>query len=80
MSHIIADDLAGATYAQGWVSAENHGCTLLDQVIKVYGTRAAALGPGTDGANVDSDFTWHAIDIATIADGRFRRRPAEHHR
>ena len=61
VSHIVADDLSSVTYAQGWVSAENHGCTLLDQVIKVYGTRAAALGPGTDGANIDSDFAWRAI-------------------
>ena len=76
VSHIVADDLSSVTYAQGWVSAENHGCTLLDQVIKVYGTRAAALGPGTDGANIDSDFAWRAIDIATIATADFAAAPA----
>ena len=76
VSHILADDLPSATYAQGWVSAENHGCTLIDQVLKVYGTRAAALGPGTDGANVDSDFAWRAIDIATIAATDFAAAPA----
>jgi acyl-homoserine-lactone acylase len=76
VAHIIADDLSGVTYAQGWVSAENHGCTLLDQVIKVYGTRAAALGPGPEGTNIDSDFAWRAIDLATIATADFAAAPA----
>ncbi len=75
VSHIVADDMSSVTYGQGWVSAENHGCTLLDQVIKVYGTRAATLGPGTDGANIESDFAWRAIDIATIAAADFAAAP-----
>ena len=50
------------------MSGEDHGCTLSDQVIKVTRARdAATLGPGAEGENVQSDFAWRAIDIATIA-------------
>ncbi len=75
--HILADDLPSATYAQGWVSAEDHGCTLIDQVLKVYGTRSAALGPGTDGANIESDFAWRAIDLVTVATADFAAASAD---
>lgn len=65
--HIIANDLASVAYGQGWVSGEDHGCTLIDQVIKIYGQRAATLGPGGDGENIESDFAWRAIDIVGVA-------------
>jgi acyl-homoserine-lactone acylase len=65
--HITGNTPADVAYGQGWVSSEDHGCTLIDQVLKVTSTRAAALGPGADGENVDSDFAWKAIGIATIA-------------
>jgi len=65
--HINGDTVADVAYGQGWVSGEDHGCTLVDQILKVTATRSAALGPGPDGENVDSDFAWKAIGIAEIA-------------
>jgi acyl-homoserine-lactone acylase len=55
------------SYGQGWASADDHGCSLIDQVLKVYGVRAANLGPGEDGENIESDFAWRAIDIVGVA-------------
>jgi acyl-homoserine-lactone acylase len=69
--HIVGNDLSDVTYGQGWVSNEDHGCTLVDQVIKIYGERSAKLGPGGDGENIESDFAWRAIDIAGIATADF---------
>ena len=69
--HIIGNDLESVAYGQGFVSAEDHGCTLVDQILKVYGVRSENLGPGDDGRNTDSDFAWHAIDIANIATADF---------
>ncbi len=66
-----ARTIEDVAYGQGWVSGEDHGCTLIDQVVKVLGQRAATLGPGTEGENVESDFAWRAIDIATIAAADF---------
>ena len=65
--HVLADDRPGLWFGQGWASAEDHGCTLIDQVLKVFGERAANLGPGVDGENIESDFAWRAIGLAEIA-------------
>lgn len=65
--HITGDTIEDVAYGQGWVSGEDHGCTLIDQILKVTGTRAANLGPGAEGENVDSDFAWRAIGLAPIA-------------
>lgn len=69
--HITGDTATDVAYGQGWVSGEDHGCTLLDQILKITSTRASALGPGTEGENADSDFAWAAIGIAEIADDDF---------
>lgn len=69
--HITGATVADVAFGQGWVSGEDHGCTLIDQVLKVTSTRAAALGPGAEGENVDSDFAWKAIGIADIAAADF---------
>ncbi len=65
--HIVGDRTVDLAYGQGWVSGEDHGCTLIDQILKVTSTRAAALGPGPEGENVDGDFAWKAIGVADIA-------------
>ena len=75
--HIIGDTLADVADRQGWVSGEDHGCTLIDQILKVTSTRAAALGPGAEGENVDSDFAWKAIGIFDISVGDFDTASAE---
>ena len=65
--HIAGPDIASVAYGQGWVSAEDHGCTLVDQILKVYGVRSENLGPGSDGENLESDFAWRSIDIVGTA-------------
>jgi acyl-homoserine-lactone acylase len=75
--HITGDTLADVAYGQGWVSGEDHGCTLIDQILKVTSTRAAALGPGAEGENVDSDFAWKAIGLVEIAAADFETASGE---
>lgn len=65
--HIVADDLRGVFFGQGYASAQDHGCSLADQMLKVQSRRAAALGAGLNDANIDSDFAWLAIGIDRIA-------------
>ncbi len=65
--HITGDTLSDVAYGQGWASGEDHGCTLIDQILKVTSTRSAAFGPGIEGENVDSDFAWKAIGIGEIS-------------
>jgi acyl-homoserine-lactone acylase len=75
--HISGATIEDVAYGQGWVNGEDHGCTLSDQIIKVFGQRAANLGPGTDGENVESDFAWRAIDIATVAAADFENTASD---
>ena len=65
--HITGESIEDVAYGQGWVSGADHGCTLVDQVIKVLGQRSATLGPGAEGENGESDFAWRAIDLASSA-------------
>ncbi len=75
--HITGDTAADVAYGQGWTSGEDHGCTLIDQILKVTSGRSAALGPGTEGENVDSDFAWKAIGIADVAAADFPNASSE---
>lgn len=54
--HVIADDLAGAGFGQGWASARQHLCRLADQFVRVRGERSSYFGPGDGDSNLDSDF------------------------
>jgi len=65
--HIVANDLPGVFFGQGYASAQDHGCSLADQMLKITGTRAAALGPGDNDANINSDFAWLSIGINELA-------------
>jgi acyl-homoserine-lactone acylase len=65
--HIRARDLEGVLFGQGWASAEDHPCDLVDQVLKVQSLRAATFGPGEDDANVSSDFGWKMLGVADRA-------------
>ncbi|MFT6292988.1 MAG: acyl-homoserine-lactone acylase, partial [Ilumatobacter sp.] len=65
--HISGRDRNDLAFGQGYVSGEDYGCTLLDQVLKVRGERSRFLGPGGSGENIESDFAWHSIDIDGVA-------------
>lgn len=61
--HVIADDLGGLGFGQGWASAKQHLCRLADQFVRVRGERARWFGPGDGGAHLDSDFFHRHLDL-----------------
>lgn len=69
--HISGRNVADVVFGQGYVSGSDYGCTLVDQILKVKGERSANLGPGASGENVESDFAWRAIGVASIAAGDY---------
>lgn len=73
--HIVAKDLKGVFFGQGYASSQDHACTLADQMLKVQGRRASALGPGENNSNIDSDFAWLAIDIDRLARADYAQVP-----
>lgn len=75
--HIIADDLAGLGFGQGWASAEDHGCSLADQIVRITSTRALSFGPGEDSENIDSDFGFLALGLVARATADWEDLPAD---
>jgi len=65
--HIWAEDIKGVSFGQGWASAQDHPCDLVDQILKVTSRRAATFGAGDAEKNVQSDFGWAALGIAERA-------------
>ncbi len=73
--HIVADDWGSLGFGQGYAYAQDRACTLLDQIIKVRGERAAWFGPGENNENVDSDFAYRHLGLWDDADERFGDQP-----
>ena len=65
--HITGANIESVIYGQGYASGEDYACTLADQMLKVQGRRAEALGAGDADANVNSDFAWRTIGIDALA-------------
>ena len=61
--HITGDDLGSVSFGQGYAFAEDHACTLADQVVMVRSERAATFGPGDGDANVNSDLAMLALGV-----------------
>lgn len=65
--HITAADYGSLGFGEGYAFAQDHACTLADQVIKVRGERARFFGPGENNRHVNSDIAMKALDIYAIA-------------
>lgn len=78
--HIVADDMKGLFFGQGYASGQDHACSLADQMLKITSTRAAALGAGDGDANINSDFAWKSIGINELARADYLDRIPRHHR
>lgn len=75
--HVLADDFDGAVFGQGYASGQDHACALADQLLTITSTRAAALGPGEDDADVDSDFGWAATGLRERVAEEYPRQSEE---
>ena len=75
--HIVAANLDGVFFGQGYASAQDHACSLADQMLKITSTRAAALGAGNNDANISSDFAWKSIGINELAREDYQVAPKE---
>lgn len=73
--HITGRDLGSTIFGQGYASAQDHLCSLADEVLKLKGERARWQGPGTDNVNVASDFAWRQIGIDALARRDYKKAP-----
>jgi acyl-homoserine-lactone acylase len=72
--HVLADDLGSAAYGQAYAFAQDHVCTLADQIVKVRSERSKFFGPGANDANLDSDFGFLALRVYADAKAGFPKQ------
>ena len=73
--HVLAPDLEGVGYGQGYAFARLNACILFDQIIKVRGERAITFGPGEDEANVKSDILHRFLDYRGRGETFWEQQP-----
>jgi len=66
--HIVAEDLGSLGFGQGYAFAEDHLCTLADQIVKVRGERARWFGVGEEDEYLNSDFAYRQLDLVGLAE------------
>ncbi|RKH49340.1 acylase [Corallococcus sp. AB049A] len=69
--HITADSYGSLGFGQGYAFAQDHVCTLADQILKVRGERARFLGQGPGNRHVGSDIAYLAMDLMGRAEKAF---------
>ena len=61
--HIEAKDLGSLGFGDGYAQAEDHLCSIADQVVRVRGERSKYFGAGKSNEHLNSDITMKALDL-----------------
>jgi len=77
--HITAKDYGSLGFGEGYAFAQDHLCSLADQVIKVRGERAKYFGPGDRNRNVANDISMKALGVYEQARAMYRAVGKERH-
>lgn len=75
--HIEAKDFGGLGFGEGYAQAEDHLCSVADQVIRARGERAKYFGAGGGDEHLRSDITMKALDLTTRAATMLAKLPPE---
>jgi hypothetical protein len=75
--HIVATDLASLGFGEGYAQAEDHLCTIADQVVRGRGERAKYFGRGEDDRHLLSDIAAKALGARADADSNRAVEPQE---
>ncbi|MBK9032607.1 MAG: penicillin acylase family protein [Myxococcales bacterium] len=75
--HIVAADVGGLGFGQGYAQARAHLCELADGFVRVRGERARYLGRGPDDAHVQSDVVHLQLGYLARARARLPSTSAE---
>ncbi len=75
--HITAADMGGLGFGEGYAFAQDHLCSLADQVIKARGERAKYFGPGENNRHLNSDVTMKAIGLYEQAKTMLQAMPQD---
>ncbi len=77
VAHITARSFGGLGFGEGYAQAEDHLCTIADQVIKARGERAKHFGAGKGGEHLNNDITMKALRIYERGGEFLAKQPRE---
>jgi acyl-homoserine-lactone acylase len=75
--HISAKSMGSLGFGEGYAFAQDHLCSLADQVVKVRGERARFFGPGANNRFLNSDIAFRAMGIYEQARSMLQSMPRE---
>ncbi len=75
--HITAKDMGSLGFGEGYAFAQDHLCSLADQVVKARGERARFFGPGANDRHLNSDVAFRALGIYEQARSMLQSMPKE---
>jgi acyl-homoserine-lactone acylase len=75
--HITAKDMGSLGFGEGYAFAQDHLCSLADQVVKARGERARFFGPGENNRYLNSDIAFRALGIYELARSMIQSMPKE---
>lgn len=75
--HIIARDIGSLGFGEGYAFAQDHLCSLADQVVKARGERARYFGPGENNRHLYNDIAMRALGVYEQAQSMYRDLPKE---
>ncbi len=75
--HITAQDMGGLGFGEGYAFAQDHLCSLADQVIKARGERAKYFGAGENNRHLNSDVTMKAMGLYEQAKSMLAAMPQD---
>src|SRR5262245_51647532 len=75
--HITAKDMGSLGFGEGYAFAQDHLCSLADQVVRARGERARYFGPGANNRHLNSDIAYRALGIYEQARSMLQSMPKE---
>jgi acyl-homoserine-lactone acylase len=75
--HITAKNMGSLGFGEGYAFAQDHLCSMADQVVKVRGERARFFGPGERETHLNNDISFKALGIYEQAGKLYQSMPAE---
>ena len=76
--HISAGDVGSLAFGEAYALAQDHACSLADQVVFATGERAKYFGAGVNDRNLHTDITVKALRVAQRAAEALKTASAEH--
>ena len=75
--HITARDVGSLGFGEGYAFAQDHICSLADQVVRARGDRARYFGAGEGDRHLNSDLTMRALGLYDQARTMYKTMPKD---